>query len=234
MEGAESSRKRSRNQSNSLEKRDQKVWKNDGHQPKRSTTRPPRRKKQKKMSKDCLKISTKKPLSGMTISVSTLSDNTKSKTDEDQTSSSSYNVVCRTCRELGADVIDLVCKRVTLLVCSEEAVKHATQRVRKAIKKKKPLVSVVWLDRCKNDGRRVDYEEYRLDSKARKSIQNREDRLQIAQAALNEDNIDALPASGWTEAQDLGCCCVCHENGTTADCPWCIDCPLNPNRISAK
>ena len=30
--------------------------------------------------------------------------------------------------------------------------------------------------------------------------------------------------AGWTEPVSIGCCCVCHENGTTNDCTWCVDC----------
>mmetsp|Transcript_568 Transcript_568/g.1170 ORF Transcript_568/g.1170 Transcript_568/m.1170 type:complete len:242 (-) Transcript_568:19-744(-) len=204
------------------------------------SARAPKRKKQKKLSNqkeidspvvDASKKK-KKPLAGMTISVSTLSDNTKSSS---QSESSSYNAVCSLCKELGASVIDLVCKRVNLLVCSEAAVKQATQRVRKAIKRSKPLVSVEWLERCKEDGRKVDLEEYRLDDQARDAIQRREDRLQTAAEAIKDSytdgDIETLPDSGWTEPQDLGCCCVCHENGTEADCPWCKESPCNPNRV---
>jgi len=209
-----------------------------------SAARPPRRKKRKKASKNnCSSSNSKKPLAGMTISVSTLSDNTKSKKkdttttttttntttdnndDDTETASNpnSYNEVCRSCKELGANVIDLVCKRVTILVCTEAAVKQATQRVRKAIKKNKPLVSVTWLEECQKQGRKVDFEEYRLDKKANDAIQNRENRLRSAEDALLEE-FEAIPDSGWSEPKELGCCCVCHENGTTADCPWCADC----------
>ena len=31
--------------------------------------------------------------------------------------------------------------------------------------------------------------------------------------------------AGWTDPVSIGCCCVCHENGTTKYCPWCVDCP---------
>jgi len=33
--------------------------------------------------------------------------------------------------------------------------------------------------------------------------------------------------AGWTEPKELGCCCLCHENGTTKDCEWCTDCMKN-------
>jgi len=184
--------------------------------------RPPKRKKRKRAR--VRSFDSERPLAGVTISVSTLSDNTKSSTE---TTSNSYNDVCKLCRELGADVIELVCKRVNVLVCSEAAVRQATQRVRKAIKRNKPLVSVTWLEQCRKLGRKVDFEEYRLDKKAKDAIQNRMDRLRTEENNFDEDNFEAIPDSGWSEPKDLGCCCVCHENGTTADCPWCVNCPLN-------
>ena len=184
--------------------------------------RPSKRKKRKRAR--VRSFDSERPLAGVTISVSTLSDNTKSSTE---TTSNSYNDVCKLCRELGADVIELVCKRVNVLVCSEAAVRQATQRVRKAIKRNKPLVSVTWLEQCRKLGRKVDFEEYRLDKKAKDAIQNRMDRLRTEENNFDEDNFEAIPDSGWSEPKDLGCCCVCHENGTTADCPWCVNCPLN-------
>ena len=184
--------------------------------------RPSKRKKRKRAR--VRSFDSERPLAGVTISVSTLSDNTKSSTE---TASNSYNDVCKLCRELGADVIELVCKRVDVLVCSEAAVRQATQRVRKAIKRNKPLVSVTWLEQCRKLGRKVDFEEYRLDKKAKDAIQNRMDRLRTEESNFDEDNFEAIPDSGWSEPKDLGCCCVCHENGTTADCPWCVNCPLN-------
>ncbi|MGK3759465.1 MAG: hypothetical protein ACI8RD_011782, partial [Bacillariaceae sp.] len=162
-----------------------------------------------------------RPLNGMTVSVSTLKDNSKKSSDSDSPSSS-YNDVCQSCRDLGADVIDLVCKRVNILVCTEAAVRSATQRVRKAIKRNKPLVSVAWVDEVRTQGRMIDYEQYRLDKKAEKSIQNRQDRLDSEHN--NEEEIIPDDDAGWTEPKELGCCCVCHENGTTEDCEWCTDC----------
>eukprot|EP00534_Pseudo-nitzschia_fraudulenta_P007584 CAMPEP_0201150324 /NCGR_PEP_ID=MMETSP0851-20130426/11504_1 /ASSEMBLY_ACC=CAM_ASM_000631 /TAXON_ID=183588 /ORGANISM="Pseudo-nitzschia fraudulenta, Strain WWA7" /LENGTH=260 /DNA_ID=CAMNT_0047426973 /DNA_START=12 /DNA_END=794 /DNA_ORIENTATION=- len=197
-----------------------------------------KRKKRRKNGKRARSLDPEKPLSGMVLSVSTLKDNTKAKTsssgpDHDDSNndapSTSYNEVCRSCRDLGADVIDLVCKRVNVLVCTRAAVRQATQRVRKAIKKNKPLVSVDWLEQCRSQKRRLDFEEYRLDKEAKDGIQSREDRLQTTENDTGDSTeFEAIPDSGWTEAEDLGCCCVCHENGTTADCPWCVDCNYKP------
>jgi hypothetical protein len=142
-----------------------------------------------------------RPLNGMTISVSTLKDNSKKNSDSDSPSSS-YNDVCQSCRDLGAVVIDLVCKRVNILVCTEAAVSSATQRVRKAIKKNKPLVSVTWVEEVRTQGRMIDYEQYRLDKKAEKSIQNRQNRLDSEHN--NEEEIIPDDDAGWTEPKELG------------------------------
>mmetsp|Transcript_22039 Transcript_22039/g.24651 ORF Transcript_22039/g.24651 Transcript_22039/m.24651 type:complete len:225 (+) Transcript_22039:89-763(+) len=142
-----------------------------------------------------------RPLKGMVISVSTLKDNSEKSLDS---TSSSYNDVCQSCRNLGADVINLVCKRVTILVCTEAAVKQATQRVRKAIKRKKPLVSVVWVEEVRTQGRLIDFEQYRLDKQAEKSIQNRHDRLDGDK--LHDSFKEVIPSddAGWTEPKGLG------------------------------
>ena len=145
--------------------------------------------------------SSPRPLNGMTISVSTLKDNSKKNSDSDSPSSS-YNDVCQSCRDLGAVVIDLVCKRVNILVCTEAAVSSATQRVRKAIKKNKPLVSVTWVEEVRTQGRMIDYEQYRLDKKAEKSIQNRQNRLDSEHN--NEEEIIPDDDAGWTEPKELG------------------------------
>jgi len=161
------------------------------------------------------------PLKGMVISVSTLKDNTQNSLDS---TSSSYNDVCQSCRNLGADVINLVCKRVSILVCTEAAVKQATQRVRKAIKRKKPLVSVAWVNEVRTQGRLIDFEQYRFDKQAEKSIQKRHDCLDGDK--FHDSLKETIPSNdaGWTESKELGCCCLCHEDGTTTDCEWCTDC----------
>ena len=185
---------------------------NNGEQAtnKTSTVRVPKRKKRKKSSRRSHSSDPKKPLAGMTISVSISTDNTKAKdakrrdNDDIETAPNTYNKVCRSCKELGADVIDLVCKRVDLLICSEAAVRQATQRVRKAIKRSKPLVSVTWLEQCRKQGRKMDIEEYRLDKNAKDAIQNREDRLRLLEDTLDDTNYEAIPGAGWSEPKELG------------------------------
>ena len=101
------------------------------------------------------------PLQGLVVSVSTLKGD-----DSNDGSSTSYNYsdVCQSCKELGATVMGVVCKRVQFLICTQKAVEQATQRVRKAQKQNIPLVSVEWLEACGKQGQKVDIDSYRLES----------------------------------------------------------------------
>lgn len=167
------------------------------------------RRKRAKTSQAQASTNPEKPLAGMVLCISTLKDNVKSKKSSDsgdknekESTSFSYNDVCQSCRDLGADVIDLVCKRVKLLVCTEAAVRQATQRVRKALKRKKPLVSLDWLKQCKKQGRAVDFEKYRLDKKVEDALQNRNDRLSAT--AEDDSGLEFAPDAGWSEPKELG------------------------------
>ena len=112
-----------------------------------------------------------------------------------------------------------VCKRTQVLVCTTCAVQKATQRVRKAFKKRIPIVNVEWLERCRLEKKKLDYAAYSLDDEAKKAIDNRQETLENDKSTEEVD-----PNAGWTEAVTLGCCCVCHENGTEKECQWCTDC----------
>jgi hypothetical protein len=165
-------------------------------------------------------VATKKPrrclpLNGMVVSVSTLIGDSGDKGDIEL----SFNSVSLLCKELGADVKSQVCKRVQILICTQSAVKQATQRVRKAFKKKIPLVDVSWLEKCRKEQKRAEFEPYLLDKEAEEAIKNR-------QQSVSEEAISAEvpPDTGWSEPVALGCCCVCHENGTEQDCKWCDNC----------
>jgi hypothetical protein len=153
------------------------------------------------------------PLQGLVVSVSTL----KGDESNDQSSTSyNYNDVCRSCQELGATVI------------------------RKAQKQNKPLVSVEWLEACRKQGQKVDTESYRLESFAKKDLaspsrrkfdtdehdggKNKDDEDDDDDDDDDDDQVISDANAGWTVPISIGCCCVCHENGTTKDCTWCMDC----------
>ncbi len=160
-------------------------------------------------------------LKGITLSVSTLKDGP----DDKQTSKCGdndvwgYNEVCQICKEMGAQVTSQVSKRVQLLLCTRSAVERATQRVRKAYKKKVPMVDVMWLQNCRKEGYLISMEPFRLDEEAKHAISHRENNI----AADSDEVVDVPEDAGWSEPVSFGCSCVCHENGTQKDCQWCSD-----------
>jgi hypothetical protein len=168
------------------------------------------------------------PLNGMTLSVSTLEEKGPSGSE----AGVSFKEVSQMCRDLGADVSNQICKRVQVLICTRSAVEHATQRVRKAFKKSIPLVDSAWLKKCQLEKARVDFEPYLLEKEATESIDNYKKALEksdVKKRSRSTDDIDKeeneeLPDRGWSEPASLGCCCVCHEQGTADDCEWCVDC----------
>lgn len=155
------------------------------------------------------------PLNGYVLSVSTLAGEAGK---DSSTTEATYNSVSQLCKELGAEVKTQVCKRVQVLVSTRSAVQKATQRIRKAFKKRIPIVDVGWLDKCRLEGKRVDLDSFRLDKEAEAAINNRLETLDKQEPATEVD-----PNAGWSEPVAVGCCCVCHENGSEKDCKWCAD-----------
>lgn len=166
-----------------------------------------------------------KPLNGLIVAISTLEVKGQAHSQADV----SYKSVAQSCRDAGAEVSGQVHKRVFCLVCTRTAVQHATQRVRKAYKKSLPLVDVGWVTQCQMENRRVEFGPYRLDAEAKKVIDKLNQVIETAakqgekgaKASLEQEMV---PESGWSEPVELGCCCVCHENGAADSCEWCVDC----------
>jgi len=162
------------------------------------------------------------PLKGMIIAVSTLDVKGQSHKE----SESSYKSVAELCQSMGATVTGQLHRRVSCLVCNETAVNNATQRVRKAVKKKVPLVDVAWVRQCSEEETCVNLEPYLLDDFAARVIESRAERGSEVPVNDATVEVDELPASAWSEPTTLGCCCVCHENGDD-NCPWCTSCSAN-------
>lgn len=172
-------------------------------------------------------------LSGMTIAVSTLQNDggdkdnsTPMKMTKVDTRSHeqqlSYKAVTDNCRTAGATVSSQVHKKVKCVLCTPAAVAQATQRVRKAQKKSIPLVDVAWLFACLKQSKRLQFGAYLLDYPPVSSSGTDND------GEVHVESVDArdIPEdAGWTEAVNVGCCCVCHENGDT-DCQWCTSCNM--------
>jgi hypothetical protein len=154
----------------------------------------------------------------MILAISTLDVKGRAHTD----AQSSYKAISDLCRTLGASVTGQLHSRVTCLICNRSAVQHATQRVRKALKKKVPLVDVAWVRQCHREGKRIDHSDYCLDELASQVTESR-----IVDTADDDGvDVDEIPESAWSQPTCLGCCCVCHENGDDK-CPWCPQCDVN-------
>lgn len=167
------------------------------------------------------KKSQKRPFNGLVVSISTSNDSRNSDTEI------TYSSVAQICKELGAEVLGQVGKRVQYMICTKSAVQQATQRVRKAFKKNIPIVDVSWLEECRVQQKRVDISDYKWDKEAEKAIQARQIQNEALESTNNVDEVpqDEIPPddAGWTDAVTLGCCCVCHENQAETDCRWCKD-----------
>jgi hypothetical protein len=105
------------------------------------------------------------------------------------------------------------------LIASEDAIQQATQRVSKAGKKAKLILSIAWLEECEKEGRNLEFDDYSLTDRAKAAMQIYDGNKQVADA--NGPVVEEDPNSGWSESVSLECCCVCHEMGTTKDCEWC-------------
>jgi hypothetical protein len=165
------------------------------------------------------------PFQGMILAVSTLNVKGRAHTD----AQSSYKAISDLCRTLGASVTGQLHKRVIFLICNRSAVEHATQRVRKAFKRKVPLVDVAWVRQCHEEGKRMDHSDYCLDALASQFIESRI----VDTADIDGVDVDETPESAWSEPTCLGCCCVCHENGDDK-CPWCSQCDVNMAKARTK
>jgi len=162
------------------------------------------------------------PLKGIVLSISTLNDKKGNNTGGEV----NYSSAAQLCRDLGAEVLGQVGKRVNYMICTESAVEQATQRVRKAHKKRIPIVNIDWLEKCKQEKTLFSVNDYLMDEQAKVAIESRQ-KKQDDIANNDHDGGKEVPPddAGWTEAVSLGCCCVCHENKTAKDCQWCKDLP---------
>lgn len=160
-------------------------------------------------------------LSGMILAISTLQEESSNSNSE-----LSYCKVAEMVRACGAQVSGQVHKKVHCVLCTPAAITKATQRVRKGKKFKIPLVNIEWIHQCIEKGEKLPldlfllkYPEVQLTT-VKLQDENKNGAEDDNQSVDNDD----LPDAGWTSPVDVGCCCVCHENGTEADCEWCKDC----------
>lgn len=174
-------------------------------------------------SKSDSKSSSLAILSGFTLAISTL----EVKGQKHSNQENSYKSISKVAKGLGAKVTGQVHKRVSALLCTPTSLENATQRVRKARQYNIPLVDVRWLHECEKREAQIDWKDYELKSDdalihSRKKIVNNHSSIKNG----FDPDIEDIPETGWSVGVELGCCCVCHENGDL-DCPWCVNCSVN-------
>jgi hypothetical protein len=177
-----------------------------------------------------------KPLNGLILAIST--QESKSGRVDGDSPDLSYKEVSSLCEKLGAIVSAQVSKKVFAVICNKSAVRQSTQRVRKALKKYTAIVDIEWLQKCEEEGEKVDHSPFSLTSLARDVSAGRE---QLVKKSSNADEVhvefesdeDILKSDiGWSEPVSFGCSCVCHDDGRT-DCPWCINCSVTIARLKS-
>lgn len=171
-------------------------------------------------------------LSGFTLAISTLDVKGKKHSHQEN----SYKCISKVAKRLGAKVTGQVHKRISALVCTPTSLQNATQRVRKARQHNIPLVDVMWLHQCEKRRALIEWKDYEL--KNDDLLDSSENKTAICRAIsviddVNLDTNETIPEAGWSEGVELGCCCVCHENGDE-DCPWCVNCSVNAAKKKNK
>ena len=158
--------------------------------------------------------------------------------DDDNKFDESY---CReTLASLGATFSATVHKKTTVLLATSDAVKRRTQRVRKAAKKKIPIVLPEWLEACKAHKSQLKFDDYLLtfvpsaasaagggggdNGKGEVSEEGDEgeDGKEVQEAAAD---LKSNLLMEHVQHFDLGCCCGCHDNDPPlSTCEWCPQC----------
>ena len=159
----------------------------------------------------------KNPLAGKLFSVSTLVQ--ASSADE---KTENYKSVVALCESGGAACTPQVHKKVFCVVATGSAIQAATQRVRKAWKKGIPVVKLEWVKDCLVSGKLLAFGDYRVSMGAAKP--KSETSKKDVSAPSKATNVADSPIDMTERTVALGCCCVCHETGETANCEWCVDC----------
>lgn len=137
----------------------------------------------------------------------------------------SYQDLAMLCHSAGAQVTGMVHRRVFRLIVTDGAARQNTQKIRKAQKYGVPIVSVAWLLDCRAQRKLVPFKLVKLPSTRTTSTLN-DVIIDVGQEEQRIPLHHHRPAESRTVDIDLGCCCACHELGTTANCHWCADCSI--------
>jgi hypothetical protein len=152
---------------------------------------------------------TKQPLAGKVIAVSTLT--------QGDSSVESSGTVIELCKAAGAQYTAQVHRKVYCLVASSSAVRRATQRVRKARRRRIPIVTIDRVKQCVETGKLLDIDEFRVEEKPESKGCDK--------AIASDSGVTDVVIEERTV--ELGCCCVCHESDDAKNCEWCTDCVVN-------
>jgi BRCA1 C Terminus (BRCT) domain len=168
--------------------------------------------------------------------------------------SPTYQELARIGRDLGAQISGQVHRRVSALVCGSSCCE--TQRFRKARKLGILILRAEWLYDCQQNDICLPWQDYNISTSissttmtnatlnlsTKSTIETKdeslEQKLDISTSNLTvvvnddtittEDQESLTNATGWTNAESLGCCCVCHETRINEDtCPWCAECRMH-------
>lgn len=135
---------------------------------------------------------------------------------EQQEAGLSYSAVRALIEKAGGSVSSVTHKRVHVLVATERAVARRTQRVRKALKHKVPIVSVDYLMACDKAQECLPTAGFVLDQ-----IEP-EPKAEQHAGATTRAPARELGKPVVVKSVDLGCCCSCHDSGKP-DCGFCAD-----------
>lgn len=147
------------------------------------------------------------PLQGLLVAVSTLTESSNGPTE-------SYSTLRSTCERAGIIITAQVHKRVKCVVATESAVTGQTQRVRKAWKKGIPVVSTDWLQLSIEKGVGLEFGDF---------LWQQPDHFDAKGALCAQKEGQDGEKEEVSREINLGCCCVCHENGDI-NCSWCVEC----------
>lgn len=177
------------------------------------------------------------PLKGKVVVISTLTDGSHDKHN--------YKYVVSLCEQAGARISGQVHQRVACVVATPEAAGRGlhspTQRVRKAWKRRIPVVGVQWIQDC-IDGRTflplnskyLLFEQTSETSKSSVSPSKNSNYSTVVDLKSSIKEFDDNDGEALLDEKhfDLGCCCVCHDIGEK-ECEWCVDCSVNKASVVA-
>jgi hypothetical protein len=134
---------------------------------------------------------------------------------------------------LGATFSNTIHKKVKVLLATSDACRRGTQRVRKAWKKKIPILLPEWLEACVANKRAVDRDGYTLSYVGGGDNSSSSSSSSSSRSAVADNNEEAGATKDLTSKAcmdhvqhfDFGCCCGCHDSEPPLlTCEWCPEC----------